>query len=51
MGQEITSPQEYPIEEEDVLSKQISLYQWRANPNCNSYIPRTSFKNASTQQQ
>jgi hypothetical protein len=35
----------------DVLSQQLSLYQWRADTTKNTYIPRVTFKNAFKQKQ
>ena len=51
MGQEIISNSSCTNSEEDVLSRELSVYKWRADPHFNTHVARTSFKSASLQQQ
>lgn len=51
MGQTSLSCEGKPNTPRDLFSQQLNIYQWRANPNNNTFLARVTFKNAYTQKQ
>jgi hypothetical protein len=51
MGQTSFDCEAQPTTPRDLLSQQLNIYQWRANPNNNNFVSRVTFKNAYAQQQ
>jgi hypothetical protein len=51
MGQTSFNCEAKPATPRDLLSQQLSIYQWRADPTHNNFVARVSFKNAYTQKQ
>ena len=51
MGQTSFNCEAKPATPRDLLSQQLSIYQWRADPTHNYFVARVSFKNAYTQKQ
>jgi hypothetical protein len=51
MGQSSLNCEAKPTTPRDLLSQQLSIYQWRADPTHNNCVARVAFKNAYTQKQ
>lgn len=51
MGQELSAISCSNPRNDDILDRELKMYQWRANPNFNMHIARASFKSSSIQHQ